>query len=235
MLIIAPMIYYEPADLNNCTVMTRKQVRAFDQWAINELSIPGPVLMENAGRGCTEVILQHFSVKPAAKVSIFCGTGNNGGDGFVIARHLSNAGIKPHVIICGQKEKIAGDALINLKIIQNMPIPIDVIDMNEGRIAPRIDDVASKSDLVVDAIFGTGLNGSLRPPYIELIDTINAASPAILAVDIPSGLDCDLGTPLPTAIKASATVTFVAVKTGFTFPKAKEYTADIYVASIGIV
>lgn len=234
MRIIAPMKHYDPVDLNNCTVMTRKQVRAFDQWAINDLSIPGPVLMENAGRGCTEVILQHFSIKPSANVSIFCGTGNNGGDGYVIARHLANAKLKPRVIICGQKEKVAGDALINLKIIEKMPIPIEVIDMQEGKIANRIEEITAKSDLVVDAIFGTGLQGNLRIPYVELIEAINAASPPIVAVDIPSGLDCDLGIPLPTAIKATATVTFVAVKAGFTAPKAKKYTSDIYVASIGI-
>jgi len=234
MRIIVSMKHYDPADLNNCTVMTRQQVRAFDQWAINELSIPGPVLMENAGRGCAEIICRHFSIKPSMEVSIFCGTGNNGGDGYVIARHLANAKLKPQVIICGQKEKVAGDALINLKIIEKMPIPIEVIDICAGKIAPRIEEITAKSDLVVDAIFGTGLQGQLYASYIELIEAINAASPPILAVDIPSGLDCDLGTPLPTAIKATLTVTFVAVKAGFTAPKAKKYTSQIYVASIGI-
>lgn len=234
MRIMASMMHYKPADLNNCTVMTRDQVRGFDQWAINELSIPGVVLMENAGRGCTEIVMQHFSIKSSAKVIIFCGTGNNGGDGYVIARHLANAKIKSRVIICGQKDKIKGDALVNLKIIENMPIPIQVFDLQAANIAPRIKDTVSGSELVVDAIFGTGLQGNLRQPYIELIAAINATSQPIAAVDIPSGLDCDLGIPLPTAIKATATITFVAVKKGFKSPTAKEYTSDIYVASIGI-
>ena len=227
-------MHYEAVDMNNCSVMTRDQVRGFDQWAINELFIPGVVLMENAGRGCAEIIEEHFSLKPSSKVVIFCGTGNNGGDGYVIARHLANAKIEPHVIICGAKEKVKGDALINLKIIENMPIDIEVIDLQADDIAGRIKEIASGSELVVDAIFGTGLQGNLRQPYIELIDVINATSIPIAAVDIPSGLDCDLGVPLPTAIKAAATVTFVAVKTGFKAPTAKEYTSDIYVASIGI-
>lgn len=234
MRIIVPMKHYKPADLNSCTVMTRQQVRAVDAWAINELSIPGAVLMENAGRGCAEIICERFAIAKGARVAIFCGTGNNGGDGYVIARHLANAGVEPNVVICGPKDKIAGDALVNLKIIEQMGIAVDVVDMKGESIAERVRQLAEGCDIAVDAIFGTGLVGQLRAGYIELIEAINELGIEIAAVDIPSGLDCDLGIGLPTAIKAAVTITFVAVKKGFAVPGAGQYTSEIYITSIGI-
>jgi NAD(P)H-hydrate epimerase len=214
--------------------MTRQQVRAVDAWAINELSISPVVLMENAGRGCTDIICERFAIARGTKAAIFCGTGNNGGDGYVIARHLANAGAEPNVVICGPKDKIAGDALINLKIIEQMGIAVDVLDMKGEAIAERVRQLAPGCEIAVDAIFGTGLTGQLRPAYIELIEAINELGVQIAAVDIPSGLDCDLGTPLPTAIKAAVTITFVALKKGFTVPTAGQYTSEIYITSIGI-
>lgn len=223
-----------PVDVNNCMSMSRQQVRAVDEWAINELSIPGVVLMENAGRGCFEVICERFAIRKGTKAVIFCGTGNNGGDGYVIARHLANAGAVPNVVICGPKDKIAGDALINLKIIERMGIAVDVVDMKGGGIAERVRQLSQGRAIGVDAIFGTGLTGQLRAGYIELIEAINALGVEIVAVDIPSGLDCDLGIGLPIAVKAAVTVTFVAVKKGFAEPGAGQYTSEIYTIPIGI-
>ena len=115
-------------------VMTREQVRQFDQYAVNKLSIPGIVLMENAGRSCAELIANRLNAIKKAKVCIFCGTGNNGGDGFVIARHLVNRNIEASVVICGNREKIAGDALVNLNIIENIKLPIAEMDIPGGDI-----------------------------------------------------------------------------------------------------
>jgi hydroxyethylthiazole kinase-like uncharacterized protein yjeF len=218
-----------------CIVMTRDEVRAFDSWAINTLKIPGVVLMENAGRSCAEFIEEKLACVSAPKVCIFCGTGNNGGDGYVIARHLLNKGFKVTVIVCGNCEKIAGDARINFDILERMGQPVETLSVSDSDVIGRVKAFAAGAEMVVDAIFGTGLRGQLSDEYRALIETINALDRPILAVDIPSGLDCDTGEPLGVAIKAKYTVTFVAVKKGFTNPtKSGLYTGDIFVASIGV-
>ncbi len=220
--------------LRQTVVMSREQVRAFDCWAINELGIPGVVLMENAGRSCAELIKDKLAGLINPKVCIFCGTGNNGGDGYVIARHLLNSGFKVVVVICGDRSKIKGDAKINLDILERLDQPIEQLDLDDGNIAAKIKAFASGADMLVDGLFGTGLSGHLGENYIELIKGINALNRPVLAVDIPSGLDCDTGLPLGAAVRASYTVTFVAVKGGFVSENsAPEYTGEIYVASIG--
>ncbi len=221
---------YQREKNSDFKVMTCVQVRGFDRYVIEKLSVPSVVLMENAGRSCAELVAGRLNSIENAKVCVFCGTGNNGGDGFVIARHLVNRGAEVAVVICGDRGKISGDARINLDIIENMKLSITEMD-----ISGQVESFVSGCDIVVDAILGTGLAGELREPYIKLIESINACGIEIIAVDIPSGLDCDSGSPLGAAIKAAATVTFVAVKTGFAENKdSVKYTGDIYVASIGV-
>ena len=218
-----------------CVVMSRVQVRAVDQWAINTLGIPGVVLMENAGRSCAELIKEKLAGVAKPKVCIFCGTGNNGGDGYVIARHLLNSGFKVSVVICGDRGKIKGDAKINLDILERMGQPIDQLDLKGGDILGLVKDFAASADILVDGLFGTGLNGQLSDAYKQLIESINGENCTVLAVDIPSGLDCDTGKPLGAAIIANYTVTFVAVKKAFTSADAvSQYTGDIFIASIGV-
>jgi NAD(P)H-hydrate epimerase len=218
-----------------CLLMTRDQARAFDAWAINELGIPGPVLMENAGRSCAELIEEKLSSKTNPKVCIFCGIGNNGGDGFVIARHLLNNGFAVVTVICGDYKKVKGDAKINLAILEGLGATIKILDVdNADNIEKSVATFAQGADLIVDAIFGTGLTGQLRDEYKRLIEAINTLHLPILAVDIPSGLDCDTGLALGASIKAGWTVTFVAVKKGFACETAKQYTGEVYVASIGV-
>ena len=214
--------------------MTRQQVRDFDHWAINTLGIEGVVLMENAGGSCAELVISKLAEKTNPKVCIFCGTGNNGGDGYVIARHLLNNGCKVTVVICGDPEKVKADAKTNLDILKKMGRPIEVLDMQSDDIAGHVKTFTTDRDMIVDAIFGTGLCGQLRDNYQQLIGSINACGVPILAVDIPSGLDCDTAEPLGLAAKADYTVTFVAVKKGFTLPQAHDYTGQIFIASIGI-
>jgi hydroxyethylthiazole kinase-like uncharacterized protein yjeF len=215
-------------------VMTRDQIRAFDSWAINTLGIPGVVLMENAGRGCAELIKEKLADIAQPKVCIFCGTGNNGGDGYVIARHLANDGVQVCVVICGPRERIKGDAKVNLDIIAKMSLSIEQLDIADDRLPAKVSGFAKGSDMLVDGLFGTGLVGRLNDDYIRLIEAINAQGLPIIAVDIPSGLDCDAGQPLGAAIKAAVTVTFVALKKGFTFDSAARYTGEVFVVSIGI-
>ena len=215
--------------------MSRDEVRAFDAWAINELGISGIVLMENAGRSCAQFIIETLSKVKKPKVCIFCGTGNNGGDGFVIARHLLNAGFAVTVVVCGNIAKIRGDARINLDILTGLGLKIEWLDM-EGDVDfdARVTKLANEANMIIDAIFGTGLMGALRDEYKQLIESINELGCPILSVDIPSGLDCDTGLPLGAAIKANCTVTFVAVKKGFVLENARPYTGEILIASIGV-
>jgi NAD(P)H-hydrate epimerase len=215
-------------------IMTREEVRSVDSWAINTLCVPGVVLMENAGRSCAELIEEKLRDLAEPKVCIFCGTGNNGGDGYVIARHLINKAFRVTVVVCGDPAKIKGDARINLDILEKMGQPIEQLNPTDDNIADRIDRYTAHADMLVDGLFGTGLRGQLKSEYQRLIESMNAGRCPILAVDIPSGLDCDSGEPLGAAIQATWTVTFVAVKKGFTSPSASSYTGDIFVASIGI-
>jgi NAD(P)H-hydrate epimerase len=218
-----------------CVVMTRDQVRAFDSWAINTLGVPGVVLMENAGRSCAELIKDKLKNITHPKVCIFCGTGNNGGDGYVIARHIINSGFEAVVVICGDRQKVRGDAKINLDILERMGRPVEQLKPAEGNIPNRVETLTAGADMLVDSLFGTGLSGQLSDEYKKLIESINARNCPVLAVDIPSGLDCDSGGLHGAAIEAAWTVTFVAVKKGFTSVSTTRYTGEIFVASIGIV
>lgn len=216
-------------------IMTREQVRAFDSWAINELGMPGVVLMENAGRSCAELVRDKLSQVAEPKVCIFCGSGNNGGDGYVIARHLLNNGFEVCVVLCGDREKVKGDAKINLDVLEGMGQAIEILNPAGDDISVSVQTIAAETDMIIDALFGTGLQGQLRGDYIKLIECINSLGRPVVAVDIPSGLDCDTGEALGTAIKADCTVTFVAVKKGFRVgDDVRRYTGEIYVASIGI-
>jgi len=219
---------------NNSVVMSRDEVRAVDAWAINDLGVAGVVLMENAGRSCAELIMEKLSGGAGRKVCIFCGAGNNGGDGYVIARHLLNSGYEAVVAICGDYEKVKGDARVNLEILEKLGQAIERVDPEGEGAAGLVRALAEGADMVVDGLFGTGLAGQLRGGYGELIENMNGLDCPILAVDIPSGLDCDTGRPLGAAIKADYTVTFVAAKKGFANPGAAAYTGEVYIASIGV-
>jgi hydroxyethylthiazole kinase-like uncharacterized protein yjeF len=225
----------------NCLLFSREQSRAFDAWAINTVGVPGVVLMENAGRSCAEFIAEKLAGKPDPQVRILCGLGNNGGDGFVIARHLLNRNFNIVTLICGDPGKIKGDAKINLDILKalNASIKSPALSQieplglsNAGTIKSRI---AAKADIIVDAVFGTGLTGQLRDDSKAIIEAINSLGRPILSVDIPSGLDCDTGQPLGASVKATWTVTFAAVKKGFAAETAHEFTGEVYVSSIGVV
>jgi NAD(P)H-hydrate epimerase len=153
----------------------------------------------------------------------------------VIARHLLNYGFRVTVVVCGDRSKIKGDAKINLDILERMGRPIDCLDLISSDIPAQVKTYAAGADMLVDGLFGTGLNGQLREPYKQLIESINRENCPVLAVDIPSGLDCDTGEPLGAAIRANCTVTFVAVKKGFTSTNTvNRFTGNIFIASIGV-
>jgi hydroxyethylthiazole kinase-like uncharacterized protein yjeF len=205
---------------------TREQIREVDRTAIEEYGMPGVILMENAGRGATEVALEMLAGKENAHAAVVCGRGNNGGDGFVIARHLHNRGVGVTVFLLAPREKIGGDALINLQIAEKMGLDI--------RDAQPTDLDFSGCDLVVDAMLGTGLAGDVREPFLAAIKAVNAAGRPVLAVDIPSGLDADTGEILGDCVRAARTATFALPKVGFTRAAGPEMTGDVTVVDIGV-
>ena len=224
----------EHANSEKSLMMSVEQVRAFDKWAIEEVGIAGVVLMENAGRDCAVLIRDNLRGVDNARVVIFCGTGNNGGDGFVIARHLRNSRLDVVTVACGDKQKIKGDAKANLEILERLAGAVEELDLS-GDVNDKVAELTSGANMVVDALFGTGLRGELSPEYQRLIEAINKAGVPMLAVDTPSGLDCDTGEVLGAAIRATYTMTLGAMKKGFVQnEQAKEYTGEIYLGSIGV-
>ena len=183
--------------VQNC--LTRAEVRAFDRHAIEQLGIPAPVLMENAGSGAAR-ILQSLGIR--GRVDIACGKGNNGGDGLVIARHLANQGFEVRCLLFARPEDLSADAAMQCNIVQRMGLPTIVVEESDF----------TGANWIVDALFGTGLTGSVRPPFDRVIESINASGVRVMAIDIPSGLDCDTGKPLGPCVRAQHTVTFVAPK-----------------------
>src|SRR4051812_24815066 len=200
--IIAPMPHDEgPLRL------TRAQVREIDRRSIEEYHIPGIVLMENAARAASEIALNVMNgsvVLPGLITShavILCGGGNNGGDGLAIARHLHNAGKDVRIFLTVDPAKYTGDALINWRIVEAMKLPVE---------PAKAAEIAGVSNaLIIDAIFGTGLTQRPRDPFSALVAAVERAACPVLAIDVPSGLDCDTGKPFGPCIKADVTITFV--------------------------
>jgi len=208
--------------------LTRTQVRELDRRAIEEFGVPGVVLMENAGRGAADLLMKLNSERKS--VIVLCGKGNNGGDGYVIARHLDNHGWPVAVWSLAPAEELRGDAAMNAKIVQESGIAVLPA---HGDVDAMVARLRSFSGWLVDALFGTGFAGALIYPYDRVVDSINASRAQILAVDIPSGLDCDTGVPLGSAVRAHHTVTFVAAKAGFANSTASAYLGQVHVVDIG--
>ncbi len=216
--------------------LSRAEVREVDRKSIEELGVPGCVLMENAGLGLTEVViaeLGRLGAAPGAAVGIVCGRGNNGGDGLVLARHLDLRGYRPRVAYCGEIREAARDtdAGLNLTIVERAGL--ELIEAPDAVALQRVLTEWAGVSLLADALFGTGLASELRAPARALVEALAAATQPTLAVDIPSGLDCDRGVPLGAAVRAVRTVTFVARKVGFDAPGAEAFTGPVEVISIG--
>ncbi len=218
--------------------LTREQVRRVDGIAIERYGLPGVVLMENAGRGAAELLRS----LGAGRVTICCGRGNNGGDGFVIARHLEIAGCEVKVLLFADPATLWGDAAINYGVLEKAGADVRVLA--KDIVYEALVDALAGSRWVVDALLGTGATELPRPPYPEVIRAINAAAAAgakVLAVDLPSGLDADRGEPFRDesgrygpCVKADFTATFVARKAGFDRPASREFTGDVAVIDIGV-
>ncbi|MBN1846258.1 MAG: NAD(P)H-hydrate epimerase [Sedimentisphaerales bacterium] len=216
-------------------MLSRRQVRRCDQAAIERYGIDGLVLMENAGAAAARGIRRLLADDRARRVGIVAGIGNNGGDGFVVARHLANADIVAEVAVFGQRQRISRDAGRNLEVLERMGLPIRLWEGDSPEAAgEEVRRLAERTDWLVDALLGTGLSGPVREPIRSVIEALNRSGRPIVALDIPSGLDCDMGQPLGSAVRARYTITFLAGKKGFLEPSASAYLGQVMLASIGI-
>lgn len=202
-------------------VFTRAGIVAVDRDAIEEHGIPSIVLMEHAAAAAAAAILQRFGGNLGA-IHLVCGSGNNGGDGYALARLLADAG-HPSIVHAVAPPRIGGDAEANARRAAAAGIVID--DWTPNCLAD--------ATLVIDALLGTGLDRPLQTVLVEVVEAMNAVDAPLAALDIPSGLDCDAGTPLPIAVEADLTVTFGGRKIGFDAPGACRYCGEITVGDIG--
>lgn len=204
--------------------ISREQAQQLDRRAVGEYGMASMMLMENAGRGVADRLCALGITGP---VTICCGRGNNGGDGFVVARHLDLRGYAVRVLLLADPADLHGDAALNFGVLQKSQIPIRQIDPAD------LERALAGCSWVVDALLGTGARGEPRPPLDEEIRRINAQTTPVLAVDLPSGFDCDTGQAAQHTIVAAHTCTFVACKPGFLVRGAERYTGAIHVVDIG--
>jgi NAD(P)H-hydrate epimerase len=208
--------------------LNRSQVRQLDGRAVAEYGLSGLVLMENAGRGLADLLCK---LNPGGLTVVCCGRGNNGGDGFVAARHLDLRHVPVEVLLFADPAALTGDAAANYRVLEKSAVAIRLISSEPDATALRA--ALSDASWIIDALLGTGSHGDPRPPLDRVINCINAAGKPILAVDLPSGLDCDTGQPGNPTIRATHTCTFVAAKLGFFAPGAAEHTGQLHIADIG--
>ncbi len=206
--------------------VTSKTMKAIDRRASDVYGVASIVLMENAGRGAAEEILKALRKKSRPQVVLVCGTGNNGGDGFVATRHLIIHGVRPQVFLLGSEAQLKGDAAVNCDILKRMGMRI--------RCERPTANALTRADIVVDAIFGIGLNRQIEGQVAEVIDDMNRWARKIFSLDVPSGLDATSGKIHGVCVKAHRTITFYAPKTGMLRASGPDYTGKTVVKHIGI-
>jgi hydroxyethylthiazole kinase-like uncharacterized protein yjeF len=215
-------------------VLSRAQMREFDRHAIDKCGVPGLVLMENAGRGATDVLVGELLDGDAdgARVVVVCGSGNNGGDGLVIARHLLVRGAIVDVFLTADAERFGADARANLEAWRGLGGTVH--ELGPGADIGQLDHAMADADAVVDALFGTGLDRAIDGHLALVVAAINASHPPRLAVDLPSGLDADTGATLGVAIHAHVTATLAHHKLGLLTPHGASLAGQVHVVDIGV-
>jgi len=209
--------------------VSRHVMQELDRKAVEEYGIPSLLLMENAGLACAHEVLK---MDPQGEVLIFAGKGNNGGDGFVLARHLHNHGVAVRCVYFQAVDAMKPDPQINFKILEKLSVPM--LDCSAALKKSILEGTIQQAALIVDAMFGTGLTRPIEKPMAELIEQLNTSGKPILAVDIPSGLDADSGRVLGIAIRAKRTVTFGLAKQGCLKEIAQPYCGQLIVANISL-
>src|SRR5512133_1007564 len=210
-------------------VVSAHAMQEIDKRAIDEFGVSGLTLMENAGRGCVDEIISHFG--DTGRAVIVSGKGNNGGDGYVIARLLDQRGWDIIVYVMAGRDTIGGDAAINLE-----KLPLDMVHYcpDEGQLTALLMGNIPQTDVIVDALLGTGLQNDISGVFMEAITLMNAAGRPIVAVDIPSGIHGTTGRVLGAAVRATITVTFAFAKLGHVLYPGAGYTGRLKVVDIGI-
>jgi ADP-dependent NAD(P)H-hydrate dehydratase / NAD(P)H-hydrate epimerase len=213
-------------------VATVEEMQLIERTAIETFGIPGAILMENAGAGVARSLEELWSTLRDKKICVFTGRGNNGGDGFVVARHAHNAGAKVKLFAMGSVEEIEGDAKLHFDIVSKMGI--DIIEIHSDRDWDKVRLALIFSDAIVDALLGTGFKGDIRGNYAEIIALINNSQKPVIAVDVPSGLDANTGLVGGFCVKAMKTVTFGLPKPGLLLYPGADYVGALEIINIGI-
>lgn len=214
-------------------VLSRAEMRAFDAHASNACQVPSLLLMENAGRGAAEVIARELGLAAGsgARVAIVCGAGNNGGDGFVVARRLLTLGASPHVYLLVKAEGLTGDARANHLAFVGLGGNVTELGPNDLRV---LGSALESARAVVDAVFGTGLSREITGFLRYAIEFMNGARCPIFALDVPSGIDADTGAVLGVAVRAKTTITFAHAKLGLLTPSGLEHAGHLETVDIGV-
>jgi NAD(P)H-hydrate epimerase len=222
--------------------LSRRELRELDGRAADELALPTLILMENAGRGAAAWLAELAGDRaPSAssappRVLVLCGPGNNGGDGGVVARHLDARGYPVRIVWFTRRESLRGDALAQWNILERAGVDqLAWHDAHAADPAPaELDPLIAGADWLVDGLLGTGLTRPVEGALRSVVEAMNRSGKPVLALDLPSGLDADTGSPLGVAVRARATATFVAPKRGFAAPGAADYTGEVAVIDIGL-
>jgi len=223
-----------PDGVESVPALSRESCRELDRLAEERYGLIGLVLMENAGRSLAEATLPRAGSRP--KVLVVAGPGSNGGDGFVAARHIANAGVRVGVVTLGEPAE-GSDACVNLRAIEAMGLPI--VD-GSGGAAQAIERVVKRlggCSCVIDAVFGTGLSRAPEGAMAEAIRTIvllGDRGAEVVSADVPSGLDADTGQALGDCVRADLTVSFAVRKIGFQKPGASAYLGEVRIGDIGV-
>ncbi|MBI9086665.1 MAG: NAD(P)H-hydrate dehydratase [Desulfobacterales bacterium] len=213
-------------------LVTASEMQEMDRRTIEEFGLPGRVLMENAGRGATRFFLDTFTDLTGKTVAVMAGRGNNGGDGFVMARTLAQQGVRVVVYLLAESGHVRGDAAANLALLA--PLKVPVVEMPTPETFARHRTAMAHAHVWIDAILGTGLNTDVREYFKEVIDFLNDANRPVFSVDVPSGLHADTGKPCGAAIRAVATATFAFAKIGHRLLPGAAHTGKLNIVDIGI-
>ncbi len=211
-------------------VLSRDEMRNFDRHAIESAKVPSLLLMENAGRGAADTLYAKFGASRRAVVC--CGSGNNGGDGFVVARRLMTLGVRVHVLCSAPLERLTTDAKVMREAYEALGGKTEALTVEalEAWLGPQ----GPEASVVVDALLGTGLEREIQSPLREVIEAINGSGAPVVSLDIPSGLHTDTGVVLGTAVRASLTVCFGHAKLGLMTPVGLAHSGELVVTDIGV-
>jgi NAD(P)H-hydrate epimerase len=213
-------------------ILTAAQMREADRFTIEDIGIPSLVLMENAGRQVVAAIEAAYEPQLNGRIAVLCGRGNNGGDGFVVARTLMQRGVECAVFVIGAVADVRGDARVNLDILGRLGVT--VVEINDEQTWELHFSEISQCTVIVDAIFGTGLKQALGGMLETVVADVNASGIPIVSIDLPSGLSADTPHLIGDCIDASMTVTLAAPKLPLILPPGEAHAGDVVIADIGI-